>query len=92
VRPDGAVFRSPAIEADPVDTVGAGDLFTAAFVWADLLGRSLQDGLDLAAAYASMSLGLPSPRQKGLTVEAFRKALVATGTRRLDWLMEEVTR
>ena len=90
-RPDGAVFRSAAIPGEPVDTVGAGDLFTAAFVWADLLGRSVQDGLEVAAAYASLSLAVPSARQKGLTVEAFRQALVARGTGQFEWI-EEVMR
>jgi sugar/nucleoside kinase (ribokinase family) len=88
VRPDGAVFRTAAIAGDPVDTVGAGDLFTAAFVWADLLGRSVQDGLEVAAAYASLSLAAESTRQKGLAVEAFRLALVASAVGRSEWLVE----
>jgi ribokinase len=78
-EPTGRVFRvdAPVVEVD--DTTGAGDLFTAAYVWADLAGRSLDDRLALASAYASLSLAATSSRQKGLTAEAFELALAARG-------------
>jgi ribokinase len=86
-EPDGRVVRvdAPVVEVD--DTTGAGDLFTAAYVWADLAGRSLDDRLALAGAYASLSLAATSNRQKGLTAEQFALALAARGQADL-WLEE----
>jgi ribokinase len=78
-EPDGRVLRVDAPVVDVDDTTGAGDLFTAAYVWADLAGRSLDDRLALASAYASMSLAATSNRQKGLTAEQFELALAAGG-------------
>jgi sugar/nucleoside kinase (ribokinase family) len=78
-EPDGRVVR---IEAPPVqvdDPTGAGDLFTAAYVWADLAGRSLEDRLALATTYASLSLERATNRQKGITLEEFRQALADRG-------------
>jgi sugar/nucleoside kinase (ribokinase family) len=85
--PDGRVVEAPGIVVDAQDTVGAGDLFAAAFIWADLLGRPLDETLNLAIAYASQSLAHPVPGQKGLGVAAFRDVLAATAAP-LDWLQE----
>jgi sugar/nucleoside kinase (ribokinase family) len=85
--PDGRVLEAAAAVTEAQDTVGAGDLFTAAFIWADLLGRPVDGRLSLAAAYASLSLAQPAPRQKGLTAAAFRDALAATAAP-MDWLQE----
>ena len=85
--PDGRVLEAAAVETEAQDTVGAGDLFAAAFVWADLLGRPVEERLNLATAYASLSLAGPAPRQKGLTAAAFRDALAATEVP-MDWLQE----
>jgi sugar/nucleoside kinase (ribokinase family) len=85
--PDGQVLQAAAVFTDALDTVGAGDLFTAAFIWADLLGRPVGERLNLATAYASLSLAHPAPRQKGLTAVAFRVALAATEAP-MDWLQE----
>jgi ribokinase len=83
--PDGRVFEAIAVAADAQDTVGAGDLFTAAFIWADLLGRPLDERLNVATAYASLSLARPSPGQKGLTAAAFRDVLAASEAP-MDWV------
>ena len=83
--PDGRVVEVAAVPADVADTVGAGDLFTAAFIWADLVGRPVDDRLDVATAYASLSLAQPAPRQKGLTAAAFRDAL-ARSEAPMDWV------
>jgi sugar/nucleoside kinase (ribokinase family) len=83
--PDGGLVEVAAVPADVADTVGAGDLFTAAFIWADLVGRPMDERLDVATAYASLSLAQPAPRQKGLTAAAFRNAL-ATSEARMDWV------
>ena len=72
--PDGHIVEVPAVVTDPPDTVGAGDLFTAAFIWADLRDLPFEECLRLATAYASHSLAHPSRRQKGLTASAFREA------------------
>jgi ribokinase len=85
--PDGPVLEAAAVATEALDTVGAGDLFTAAFIWADLLGRPVDERLTLATAYASLSLARPAPRQKGLSAVAFRVALAATEAP-MDWLQE----
>jgi ribokinase len=85
--PDGRVLEAAAAVTEAHDTVGAGDLFTAAFIWADLLGRPVDERLNLATAYASLSLAQPAPGQKGLTAAAFRDALAAMAAP-MDWLQE----
>jgi ribokinase len=86
-EPDGRVLRVDAPVVEVEDTTGAGDLFTAAYVWADLAGRTLDDRLALASAYASLSLAATSNRQKGLTAEQFELALGTRGQAHL-WLEE----
>ena len=73
--PDGREVRSAAPSVDARDTTGAGDLFTAAYVWADLRGWPIEDRLGMAATYAALSLGVKAERQKGLSIDAFRQAL-----------------
>lgn len=85
--PDGRILEAAAVITEAQDTVGAGDLFTAAFIWADLLGRPVEECLTLATAYASLSLAQPTPRQKGLTARAFREGLTETVVP-MDWLQE----
>ena len=84
--PDGRVAETPGIPIVALDTVGAGDLFTAAFIWADLAGRSLEESLDIATAYASHSLAAPGARQKGLSRAAFLDA--ARPTPSGSWMLE----
>ncbi|HEX3428510.1 MAG TPA: PfkB family carbohydrate kinase [Candidatus Limnocylindrales bacterium] len=81
-EPDGRTVRTDALTVDVDEPTGAGDLFTAAYVWADLEGRPLGDRLTLATSYASLSLAeaalRPPPRsdgawrrQKGVTLVEF---------------------
>ncbi|RSO12997.1 carbohydrate kinase family protein [Streptomyces sp. WAC 06783] len=53
---DGEVLtRTPAVPADPVDTVGAGDSFDAGFIAAVLHGMDLPAALSFAAACGALS-------------------------------------
>jgi sugar/nucleoside kinase (ribokinase family) len=85
--PDGRVIEAAADPAPAADTVGAGDLFAAAFVLADLSDRSLEECLATATAYASHSLATPSSRQKGLSRIAFSDAIAST-TGPEAWMLE----
>lgn len=53
---EGTIVRVPAPEVEVVDTTGAGDLFTAAYVFADLAGASRPDRLAYAGLYAGLSV------------------------------------
>jgi sugar/nucleoside kinase (ribokinase family) len=57
---DGELVRAPGRPVDPVDTTGAGDLFAAAYVWADLAGLPLPDRLGWAVLYAALSVSVPT--------------------------------
>lgn len=51
------VFETFGVDIGPVaDTIGAGDLFTAAFVWADLLGMDAGDCVRWAVLAATLSV------------------------------------
>jgi hypothetical protein len=54
---DGQVLYSEGHDVDVIDTTGAGDLFAAAWIWADLAGEDLQARLDWATLYAARSVG-----------------------------------
>jgi sugar/nucleoside kinase (ribokinase family) len=78
--PDGESVRVEAPVVDVGDPTGAGDLFTAAYVWADLAGRGLEDRLELATRYASLSLAEATTTQKGLTRDVFEAGLAEGGS------------
>ncbi len=54
--------------------VGAGDVFAAAYVWADLAGSPLAERLALACLYASLSLRAPSVLRGALTLRELVRA------------------
>jgi sugar/nucleoside kinase (ribokinase family) len=56
----GDCAHAPAIEVEAVDTTGAGDLFTAAYLWADRLGAPLEERLRWATLYAALSVRVPT--------------------------------
>jgi sugar/nucleoside kinase (ribokinase family) len=87
VDADAVSHRVEAPEVAVEDATGAGDLFTAAYVWADLAGRGLDDRLALATSYASLSLAAAPRRQKGMTAMQFKVALASRGGAHL-WLEE----
>jgi sugar/nucleoside kinase (ribokinase family) len=63
--------EAPAVTA--VDTNGAGDLFAAAWVWADLAGLPVEDRLRLAVSYATLSVRVATTLAGALTLDAFRR-------------------
>lgn len=67
------VTRTAAPGVTAVDTNGAGDLFTAAWVWADLAGVPVHDRLRLAVTYASLSVRVATTHAGALTLDAFRR-------------------
>ena len=57
---DGATITVPAERVEhPADTTGAGDLLTAAYIWADLNGAELEDRLRWAVLYAGLAVTTP---------------------------------
>ena len=85
--PGGRPVAEPGVPVVALDTVGAGDLFTAAFIWADLADRPLDECLAVATGYASHSLAAPGRRQKGLTRQAFLDA-TRPSTPLGSWMLE----
>jgi sugar/nucleoside kinase (ribokinase family) len=85
--PDGRVAEAAGLPVVALDTVGAGDLFTSAFIWADLADRPLEEALAVANAYASHSLAASGLRQKGLERAAFLDAMNAE-TELGSWMLE----
>jgi len=71
VGPDGDCHETAGVPVHARDTVGAGDLFTAAWLWADLADRPLDESLAVATAYAAHSLAASGAGQKGLSRTAF---------------------
>jgi sugar/nucleoside kinase (ribokinase family) len=57
-----------AVEA--VDTTGAGDLFAAAYVWADHWGEALEQRLRWAVLYASLSVRVATATAGAVTLRA----------------------
>ncbi|HET7030222.1 MAG TPA: PfkB family carbohydrate kinase [Candidatus Limnocylindrales bacterium] len=83
----GACHEAAAITVSVRDTVGAGDLFTAAWLWADLADRPLADSLAAAVAYSAYSLAARETRQKGLSLAAFLGEADHGGVSR-SWMRE----
>jgi sugar/nucleoside kinase (ribokinase family) len=66
------LLRQSAPSVTAVDANGAGDLFTAAWVWADLAGMPVEERLRLAVTYAAMSVRVPTTLGGALTIDEFR--------------------
>lgn len=57
----GEPISAAGVDAGPaLDTTGAGDLFTAAYVWAELCGAPPEERLRWAVLYAAMSVTVPT--------------------------------
>jgi sugar/nucleoside kinase (ribokinase family) len=57
---DGALERVPGVPVDAVDTTGAGDLFAATYVWAELGGATPAQRLQWACLAAALSVRVPT--------------------------------
>jgi ribokinase len=66
---DGAA-RVPGVAVEAVDTTGAGDLFAAAYVWADHWGVGLTERLQWAVLYASLSVRVATAVAGAVTLRA----------------------
>lgn len=75
---DGRVVRAPAPAVEAVDATGAGDLFVAAYVWADLGGLDAEARLAWACLYAGLSVRAPTAFDGALRIDE----LLAEGERR----------
>ena len=76
---DGRVLNVPGIDTGPVvDATGAGDLFAAAFAWADLQGADPDALLRWANLYAALSVTAPT----GVGGAATLERLLEEGRRR----------
>jgi sugar/nucleoside kinase (ribokinase family) len=85
----GELIAVPAHAVAVGDTTGAGDLFTAAYVWADLAGLPLRPALEHASLYAALALesGTPAdaaPTLNRLLAEARRHGLAQPPTLGLE--------
>jgi sugar/nucleoside kinase (ribokinase family) len=78
----GQILAAPAerVEA-PVDTTGAGDLLTAAYIWADLNGAEPIDRLRWAVLYASLGVTTPTAVGGALKDDELLAAGAARGLR-----------
>jgi sugar/nucleoside kinase (ribokinase family) len=64
------IVRVGGVRVDAVDTTGAGDLFNAAYVWADHWGAPLEERLRWAVLYAALSVRVPTAVAGAVTLRA----------------------
>jgi ribokinase len=68
------IARARAPRMEVVDATGAGDLFAAAYVWADLCGASLAERLAWASLYAGLSVRAPTAFAGAIRLQALLAA------------------
>jgi ribokinase len=98
--PDGALsaaagedeeIRAEGVPVEAVDTTGAGDLFAAAYVWADLNGASPIDSLRWAVLSAALSVRVATAIAGAPTYEQLAAAAAERGLTPLPRRGEPVT-
>jgi len=75
---NGREVRARAPDVDVVDATGAGDLFVAAYAWADLVGIAVEERIAWASLYAGLSVRAPTAFDGARRLEE----LLAEGERR----------
>jgi sugar/nucleoside kinase (ribokinase family) len=76
---DGRPLTAAGVDAGPVlDTTGAGDLFAAAFAWADLLGADPE----VVVGWANLYAGLSVTAHTGVGGAVTRERLLEEGAKR----------
>jgi sugar/nucleoside kinase (ribokinase family) len=72
---DGELFRARAPQVDVLDTTGAGDLLTAAYIWGELAGLPLPERLRRAVVYASLSVRRPTGSAGAVSLAELERAV-----------------
>jgi ribokinase len=75
---DGALVEVPGVAVEAVDTTGAGDLFTATYIWAELGGATPGDRLHWACLAAALSVRVPTAVAGAQSIDE----LAGAGTKR----------
>jgi sugar/nucleoside kinase (ribokinase family) len=75
----GVVAHAEAPRQSGRALIGAGDVFAAAYIWADLAGSPLAERLALACLYATLSLRAPSVLRGALSLRELVRAAEAHG-------------
>ena len=81
----GEVFEARGLPCHAIDTTGAGDLFTAAYVWADLNGAGPVERLRWAVLYASLSVRVSTAVAGAATFSALAEAGARLGLAPPAW-------
>jgi sugar/nucleoside kinase (ribokinase family) len=73
------VVHVQGVPVEAVDTTGAGDLFTAAYVWADLAGAALTERLRWAVLYGALSVRVATATAGAVSLKALLEEGVEHG-------------
>jgi sugar/nucleoside kinase (ribokinase family) len=73
------VVHVEGVPVEAVDTTGAGDLFAAAYVWADLAGAALTERLRWAVLYGALSVRVATATAGAVSLKALLEEGVEHG-------------